>query len=307
MTRRILLPTLLSLAAPAHALVGGSVDANLATSPFAGTGALIVNGGTFSGVLLDPWHVLTAAHVVAGQSAGSILFQLNAGSPETLAAAAVTLHPGYSGTVPGNDGVWHDDLAIVRLATPASSASGYALYTGSAVGQTLTLAGYGGIGDGTTGVSQGANANLKHTGRNRIDLLLQDDDGSSSDEVFIFDFDGPTAASNVFGPNTPANLTLGANVEAQFAGGDSGSPVFVQENGVWKIAGVANFNGSTTGLPGSNVLFGAIGGGSLVAPYADWITQTVTTPVPEADTWAMLLVGLGLVGFMGARRARQAA
>lgn len=295
MAPRILTASLLLLAGPAHALVGGSVDANLATSPWAGVGAVMVNGGTFSGVLLDPWHVLTAAHVVAGQSAASIQFRLNAGTPETLNAASVNVHPGYTGTTPGTDGVWHDDLAIVRLAAPATSASGYALYTGSAAGQTITLAGYGGRGDGSAGVTAGANAGIKTVGQNRLDLLLPDEDGGGANEVFLFDFDGPTSSSNVFGQAVSANLTLGASVEAQFAGGDSGSPVFVQENGVWKILGVANFNGSLTGLPGSNVLFGSIGGGSLVAPYAEWIASTVATPVPEADTWLMLLAGLGML------------
>ena len=32
--------------------------------------------------------------------------------------------------------------------------------------------------------------------------------------------------------------------------------------------------------------------------------EAVTTPVPEADTWAMLLAGLGLVGFAVRRRTR---
>jgi len=304
MNKSLLFACFACVAAPAHALVGGAVDANLASSPFAGVGAVIVNGGTFSGVLLDPWHVLTAAHVVAGKPAGAIQFRLNAGAAETLSAAAVSVHPGYIGTTPGTDGVWHDDLAIVRLAAPATSAGGYALYTGPAVGQTVALAGYGGVGDGAVGVTAGANASVKRSGRNRIDQVLPDDDGSGAAEVFVFDFDGPAAASNVFGPATPGNLTLGASVEAQFAGGDSGSPVFVNDNGVWKIFGVANFNGSTTGLPGSNVLFGSVGGGSLVAPYAGWIAQTVTTPVPEADTWAMLLAGLGMVSWAALRRRR---
>lgn len=304
MNKPLLIACLACVAAPAHALVGGAVDANLASSPFAGVGAVIVNGGTFSGVLLDPWHVLTAAHVVAGRPAGTIQFRLNAGAAETLSAAAVTVHPGYAGTTPGTDGVWHDDLAIVRLAAPATSASGYALYTGPAAGRTIVLAGYGGTGDGSAGVTAGANSTIKRSGRNRVDLVLPDDDGSGAAEVFVFDFDGPTAASNVFGPAVPGNLTLGASIEAQFAGGDSGSPLFINDNGVWKIFGVANFNGSTTSLPGSNVLFGSVGGGSLVAPYADWIARTVATPVPEADTWALLLAGLGAVGWAARRRCR---
>lgn len=299
-----LLPVLFCLSAPAHALVGGAIDANTATSPWAGVGAVIVNGNTYSGVLLDPWHVLTAAHVVAGSPAGNIAFQLNAASPETLAAAAVSVFPGYTGTTPGADGVWHDDLAILRLATPASTATGYAFYTGPAQGKTVSLVGYGAGGDGTNGVATGASASVKRAGQNRIDQVLTDDDGSGAGEVFVFDFDGPTAASNVFGAPVPANLTLGARIEAQFAGGDSGSPVFVNDGGTWKILGIANFNGSTTNLPGSNVLFGSLGGGSLVAPYADWISSTLAAPVPEPRIWVSTLVGLAVLGWMTARRPR---
>lgn len=49
----------------------------------------------------------------------------------------------------------------------------------------------------------------------------------------------------------------------------------------------------------SNQLF-AMGGGQI---WKDAVTvATVTTPVPEAETYAMMLVGLGLVGFMARRR-----
>ncbi|MFN7087417.1 MAG: PEPxxWA-CTERM sorting domain-containing protein [Burkholderiales bacterium] len=41
-----------------------------------------------------------------------------------------------------------------------------------------------------------------------------------------------------------------------------------------------------------------------MSPYAGWIAQTVTTPVPEADTWAMLLAGVGMVGWAARRRCR---
>lgn len=71
--------------------------------------------------------------------------------------------------------------------------------------------------------------------------------------------------------------------------------MFVDDNGVWKIAGIANFNGTTSLSGDSGVLFGSIGGGAIVAPYQTWI-QTVTA-VPEPETWLMLLAGLGLVGW----------
>lgn len=290
----------------AFALVGGSVDANLATSPWAGVGAITINGSVFSGVLIDSQHVLTAAHVVGGQTGtpGNVSFTLNAGDlTQTLGVAAITVFPGFTGTTPGADGVWHDDLAIVTLAAPVSGAvPTYGLYGGSLSGQTLTLVGYGGSGDGVDGVTSGANASVKRAGQNRVDVLLVDDDDGSSDEVFVFDFDGPTKDSNYFGnDNQPSNLTLGETIEAQYAGGDSGSPVFVDDNGAWKIAGIGTFNGDTD-LSASNVKFGAIGGGTIVAPYQSWIESTVATSVPEPQTWLMLLVGMGLVGAMVRRQ-----
>ncbi|HEX7972074.1 MAG TPA: trypsin-like peptidase domain-containing protein [Thiobacillus sp.] len=285
----------------AQALVGGSVDDNLASSPWAGVGAISINGNVYSGVLLDSEHVLTAAHVVSGQVATptNVSFSLNTGGnlTQTLGATTISVYPGFTGTTPGADGVWHDDLAIITLGTPAAaSVPTYGLYGGSLGGQTLTLVGYGAGGDGINGVTSGANASVKRVGQNKVDMQLVDDDGGSFNEVFLFDFDGPDSGTNYFGSPKPSNLTLGATVEAQFAGGDSGSPVFVYDNGMWKIAGVANFNGSTPLSGGSNVLFGSFGGGSIVAPYTAWIESTIAAPVPEPQAWMMMLVGMGLMG-----------
>jgi secreted trypsin-like serine protease len=283
----------------AFALVGGSLDANLASSPWAGVGAITISGGVYTGVMLDSQHVLTAAHVVGGQvgTPGNVSFSLNVGGDltHTYSASAISVYGGYTGTAVGADGVWHDDLAIIRLSAPVAGViPAYDLYGGSLENQTLTLVGYGRGGDGVAGATIGASASVKRVGQNRVDNLLVDDDGGLYDEVFMFDFDGPTSASNVYGPPSPSNLALDA--EAQFAGGDSGSPVFVDDNGVWKIAGIANFN--------SGVLFGTIGGGTIVTPYQSWIQATIA-PVPEPHTWLMLLAGLGLVG--AARYNRQRA
>lgn len=294
----------------AHALVGGSLDANLATSPWAGVGAVTFNGNVYSGALLDSYHVLTAAHVVGGQvgTPTNVAFTLNVGgaATHTYSASAISIYGGYTGTVPSPDGVGHDDLAIITLSGPvAGMIPKYDLYGGSLANHTVTLVGYGGGGDGLAGVTSGPNASVKRTGQNNVDLLLADDDGGTAKEVFVFDFDGPTKASNVYGADSPGNLTLGATTEAQFAGGDSGSPVFVDDNGVWKIAGVATFNGATQLSAGSSVLFGSVGGGTVIAPYQSWIQTVIATPVPEPEVWGMLLAGIGLVGLALRRRARQ--
>lgn len=290
---------LLCAALPAHAIVGGALDPNVAASPWAGVGAVKVNGGTFSGALIGTQYVLTAAHVVGGAAPDKVQFVLNAdgAASQTLAAESIFVFPGFTGTTVGADGVWHDDLALVKLAQPvAAGVPVYTLYDGALLGQTISLVGYG------ASETAPADPTIKRTGQNRVDQTLVDDDGGTNQEIYLFDFDGPDSSSNVFGPAIAPNLTLGAGIEAQFAGGDSGSPVFVNDNGVWKIAGIAAFNGSTTGLPGSNTTFGAIGGGTLIAPYASWIQDTVSAPVPEPRTWLMLLAGLGLVGVAGFKK-----
>ena len=50
--------------------------------------------------------------------------------------------------------------------------------------------------------------------------------------------------------------------------------------------------------------YGAIGGGTIVAPYVPFIEETLSAPIPEADTYLLLLTGLGLVGFIAARRGK---
>lgn len=300
---------LLFSALPAHALVGGTTDANLSSSPWAGVGAVSVNGNVFSGALIDSQHVLTAAHVVSGQTGnpGNVSFTLNVGGDltHTFTAAAITVFPGYTGTTPGANGVWYDDLAIITLSAPATAGVPvYGLYNQSLKGQTLTLVGYGSGGDGFKGVTSGASTSVKRVGKNRVDQLFVDDDGGKHDEVFMFDFDGPNSSSNVFGTNSSPNLTLGASIEAQYASGDSGGPVFVEDGGVWKIVGVATFNGSTSLSSGSNVKFGSIGGGTVVASYIPWIEAAVVTPIPEPSAWLMMLVGIGLVGAIKIRQAR---
>lgn len=284
--------TLLStffLANSAHALIGGNIDANTPDSDFAGVGAVLANGGTFSGALIGSEYVLTAAHVLPG-NVSSISFRVNDGSNTTIAAAEVFKLPGFTGTTPGADGIWHDDLAIIRLASPvAGSVPFYELFTGPVTSglfaTTLTMVGYGAGGNGIDGVTVGANPGVKRVGRNVVSRVYTDDDGSGQDESFEYSFD----------------QFFALNDEAHFAGGDSGGPVFVFDDGRWKVAGVANGISAASAAQLDN--FGATGFGTLVSANADWILA-VTQPVPEPETWAMMLVGLGLVGALAARRRR---
>ena len=85
----------LSLAPTAHAMMAGAlpdtalarIDANTTASHWTSAVAVIVNGGTYSGVVVAPNHVLTAAHVTGTALPAAVSVQVNAQSTPLLIAA----------------------------------------------------------------------------------------------------------------------------------------------------------------------------------------------------------------------------
>lgn len=122
---------------------------------------------------------------------------------------------------------------------------------------------------------------------------------SSSDLVYVggvfeaLDIEGTTGnvlSSQIMGPLP----SVGANVPWA-AGASLALP----------LSGWGGADGLVTSvsLTIDNQLF-AFGGGEI---WKDAIVvQAIATPVPEAETYAMMLVGLGLVGLIAGRRGRRA-
>lgn len=256
------------------------IDPNTRTSPFSGVGSLSVfhaeTGevqGTYTAAAIAVEHVVTAAHVVHGKAPEQVRFNLNFGGDLTqqIVASEVHVHPNYGGFRPDpRTGFVHDDVAIVRLSAPLPF--GVALYRifpqPLPPRAVLTLVGYGGAGDGVNGVTVPGAPSVKRVGRNVLDRAVRDNNGGSALEIYLFDFDGPEAGSNRMG-----GATLGNEVEASLAGGDSGSPAFVPgPQGAWWIAGVNTFVAPQG--PGRDK-FGSIGGGTLLYSYLPWIESVV--------------------------------
>ena len=265
------LALVLGLVSPfCSAVVGGAgIDPNIAASPWAGVGALENGNGHFSAALIGPRHVLTAAHVVAGRPIDQVAFRLNRGDAEPpIPARAIHIHPDYRGTVRG--GLWHDDLAIIELQRPAPAGTPvYVPYSGFGLKNAqIVFVGYGRAGDGVQGPVIAASPSVKRIGYNRVKSLTGKPGSIGRPDIFLFDYDAPANPDQRDGPQG----AWGDGLEGTFAGGDSGAPIFVFNNGGWQIMGVAAF---VIAAPDRNGLYGSMAGGMLVPSYLSWLKKVL--------------------------------
>ena len=236
------------------------VDSNTAQSLFAGVGSVVVNGSPLSGVVIAGQYVLTAGHVVAGQPVSAIHFALNQGGAQWVSAVtAAYVYPSYNFP--------YDDLAILRLATAVPAGTPiYPFYSETvSSGLTITLAGYGGSGNGDTGVTVGANSTVKRTGTNTVDALLSTvDTGTRTSRFYLYDFDGPSG-------NGTGNAS-----ETLVAVGDSGGPSFIRVGNHLQLFGINTFVSPPPGQTTVNYEFGTVGGGILACDprFSSWIIST---------------------------------
>jgi trypsin len=268
------------------------VDPNLATSPFAGVGSLQINAkrGTYicTATAIDDTHVLTAGHCIDLNSDGrsntkdgiqSIQFHLNLdldnSTDLTVPAVAWTPHPDFTGF---NRPSINDDLAVITLG--ASLPTEVPRYALSATPMTanathLYLVGYGRSGDGVSGYTTNASWTIKRHGENIVDAFYDQDDAGqpSANEVFRFDFDGPSGNGPLGGS------TLGNARETTLGGGDSGGPSLILIDSAhpelaesYELVGVNTFTQGRTAPK-----FGSLGGGINIVPYRDWILGVSAT------------------------------
>jgi hypothetical protein len=120
--------------------------------------------------------------------------------------------------------------------------------------------------------------------------------------------------STWFGANAPSNLVIGNYGGSGVGLSTGGDAVNIFDAGGTLQTGV-KFGGSTTGVTFDNAagLSGTISALSSVGVNGAFVaagdSSEIGSPgtiaaVPEADTYAMLLSGLGLIGFMARRRSK---
>ena len=223
-----------------------------------------VRGGTTcavaGGVVINPEWILSAAHCVPGGVGGqSVDFKLgpdNTNPDITIDADNWFRHSSYTNVAGGND------VSLIHLTQPVLSVTPVRLYRNSdEVGQQYTNVGYGRFGTGLTGDNQPRGT--KRGGQNTINRLGNFISGVSTN-VILSDFDNP---------NNPGDSSMGSTVplplEAQVGLNDSGSPWFIENNGLVYVAAITSFRANGDGTDNSD--YGDISGGTRVSRNITWI------------------------------------
>lgn len=199
-------------------------------------------------VIIDPYHVLTAAHIVEKSLTQHVIY-----GRKVYPCRIVAIHALYN-----NDKVGFHDIALIRLQQPINLDYYPELYTDrDEKGKICSMAGYGFYGNFNTGYLQKNYDNKKRAGSNFIDGI--------EDNVLTFSASKPGKKST--------------SLEFLITPGDSGGGLFIDK----KLAGIHSFVYARDNNVNSD--YGDVGCSTRVSDYIDWIKQTkiIIKEVIEAE------------------------
>lgn len=279
-------------------------------------------------------YVLTAAHCADDFTSMTVRFGWYGGvalETRTVAVGNAYVHPLWNGQL--DTGA---DIAILKLDAPVTTIEGYRLSTTNDVGKVHLMAGYGTTQRADVNAATNWNDSAYgHYGWNTFDVTSETFgtlvDGMPASyfapgATYMVDFDrsgdSTGATWNVlgrlatqYGGSWTSDEGLGAN-EALIAGGDSGGPdlIFDAVNNRFLVSAVHSWGWNNPcgyyGLSGCNGLtansssYGDLSGSTATFSHMAWI-QSITGPVPEPETYALMFAGLALVGSIARRRKLQ--
>ncbi|WP_444930146.1 S1 family peptidase [Microbulbifer sp. SSSA002] len=236
--------------------------------------ALVDFPGEGHGILISPQWIVTAAHVACMQHFKEV--NLN---NEPRKVASVIVHPGYKAPdnklikealATGNGSSLQefiastDDIALIKLENPITDVKPISLYRGDdEIGKIVQLIGKGSTGRGDAGPK--ANSPHRTTLRRAFNEI-----STVKDRWISYVFDTPKTA---------------VKLEGMAGKGDSGSPVLINEDQEWKLAGIVAWDSSERDLRtyyGGR--YGDAGYNVRVSYYIDWIENTISSGALVEDS-----------------------
>ena len=260
---------------------------------------------------------LTAAHLGA-------ISNVTLGSGPS--AITYNVIPGQNFVAPGwvNDVTKGHDFLLFRInGNPIADGkvgAPFPIYSGPILDNVITNVGYGVTGNGITGFVNGTQGTRRagnmvpraYFVEGSTDITSSTLTRTSATTIMFADFINP--ATNVSPLLTIINgvTTTAASQELEYmiTPFDSGSPALINDNGVWKIAGVGSFivdpydfNGPAFGIYGEVSAFSSIDEQTAV-----WI-YNMTVPEPSTMAFIALIVcggaGAGWVRYRQQRRQQE--
>lgn len=184
--------------------------------------------------VVAPGWILTAAHCA---TTAPIQFTLPGQAP--IPIIQWIRNPNYR----SSDLSQGYDFALARLATPVTAVTPMGLYLGmDELGKVATVIGAGLSGTGLTGAQAGTGGILRGSD-NAIDI----NSGQLAPttpawpNVLLSDFDNASGTGNYLSPFGSSSAVT--PLEGCVAGGDSGGPLLLLQDGQWRIAGVISARG----------------------------------------------------------------
>jgi secreted trypsin-like serine protease len=217
-------------------------------------------GVVASGVLIDPYYLLTSAHTV--DHAQRVVFNIGGSSFE---AERWVVHPAWT-----SDLAKGYDLAVVQLSSPVLNVAPAIRYTGSAeLGMTATAVGFGKTGTGVTGATSFDGS--KRAGTNVIDAYYGT--ATKNHRILVADFDSPhSAGASSLGSSSPTHL------EYEIGPGDSGSGLFAETSIGTRLIGINSFGAATDGNNDGD--YGDTFGATRISLFNSWINSIMVNLLP---------------------------